>query len=80
MAKKKETAGSSPKQKPWETVPEIDELPDSVLVRFDDKKLLQQIHKYMKRIRHYRGMAIIFLLENALKEEGLWPPESEDSD
>lgn len=42
--------------------------------RVDDPRLVAALDKYADRTRRSRNMAIIVLLEDALRAENLWPP------
>lgn len=42
--------------------------------RVPDPRLLGAVQAYADRHRRSRNMAIILLLEKALRDEGLWPP------
>jgi hypothetical protein len=42
--------------------------------RVDDDRLVEALEAYAARIRRSRNMAIVLLLEEALKAHDLWPP------
>src|SRR5262245_38188185 len=46
--------------------------------RADDPRLVEALEAYAKKVRRSRNMAIILLLETALKAEGLWPPPQQE--
>lgn len=45
------------------------------LLRFDDPRLFAAVNAWAKENRRSRNLAILILLEQALKEGGFWPPE-----
>ena len=67
MSKKKPT--TEPQEQP----------PDSILIRLPDPRLAAVLEEYATQTRRSRNLAIVVLLEDAMKEAGLWPPgESPD--
>lgn len=54
--------------------------PDSILVRLPDPSLALVLEEYARRTRRSRNLAIVVLLEDAMRQAGLWPPAASDPD
>ena len=67
VSKKKSTNGQQPK-------PSQEQPPDSILIRLPDPRLAAVLEEYAQLTRRSRNLAIVVLLEDAMKEAGLWPP------
>lgn len=50
-----------------------------VNLRVIDPRLLRALDAYRHRVRRSRNMAINLLLEQALTQEGFWPPQANSS-
>lgn len=48
-------------------------------LRVPDVRLLEALDVYAKRVKRSRNMAIVFLLEQAMTAEQLWPPPPADA-
>lgn len=49
-----------------------------ILLRVPDKTLVAAIDEYARRLRRSRNMALILLLEEAMRRENLWPAADAD--
>jgi hypothetical protein len=64
--KKKTDAKSGRKSDPHRGV--------QIPLRLPDSRLVDALDEYAEQIRRSRNMAIVLLLEEAMKTAGLWPP------
>ena len=63
------------------TATDTEQRPAAASFRFEDSRLLNALDVYAKRTRRSRNKAVEVLLEEAMRQEGLWPPpEAEGGD
>ena len=58
-------------------VPPLPPEPGTFLLRVEDRRMLDALGSLAKRQRRSGNMALQVLLEDALKEAGLWPPPTD---
>jgi len=47
-------------------------------LRFDDRQLLEVLDRHAATVRQSRNAAILTLIEEGLRNRGLWPPQPKE--
>ena len=55
--------------------PETLHRPTAFLLRVADGRVLEALARYASASRRSQNMALVVILEEALREAGLWPPD-----